>query len=41
MNTRKVLQLGFLPRSADAALFVLRLWLGLFAPALARLEQAR
>ena len=29
MNTRKVLQLGFLPRSADAALFVLRLWLGL------------
>jgi len=29
MNIRKLLQLGFLPRSTDAGLLVLRLWLGL------------
>lgn len=29
MNIRKLLQLDFLPRSADAGLLVLRLWLGL------------
>jgi len=29
MNIRKLLQLEFLPRSVDAGLLVLRLWLGL------------
>jgi hypothetical protein len=35
MNIRKLLQLDFLPRSTDAGLLVLRLWL---AAAIARLN---